>query len=113
MGKFDWATLVEAIPSVVAPRIISRVSTDFTLLGGTSDWAAYALALAFAELRGLSAHAATWTAETQARLIDRLVRAGAVDGVTRRREATVDGLALAEYLKPLVEMRQLLGLPAA
>ena len=112
MGKFDWATLVEATASQVAPRIISRVVTDFTLLGGTSDWAACALAFAFADLRGLSDRAAAWTAEAQRQLIDCLIHAGAVDGVTRRREATVDGLALADYLQPLVDMRQLLGLSA-
>jgi hypothetical protein len=33
----------------------------------------------------------------------------AVDGLTLRREATVDGLPLDVYLRPLEEMRKLLG----
>jgi hypothetical protein len=112
MGRFAWETLVDAIPSNVATRIVSRVATDFALVGGTSDWAAYALALSFAALGGRLGEAEAWTANVQAALLERLVQAGAVDGITHRRELTVDGLALDAYLEPLVAMRRLLGLEA-
>jgi hypothetical protein len=107
MGSFAWESLVEAIDSPQAAKIISRVACDYTLVGGTSDWAAYALALAVAALRGPSC--ADWDASTQAELVEHLVSAGAVDGATRNATATVDGLPLDVYLEPLVAMRKLLG----
>ena len=112
MGRFAWETLVDAIPSPVAAKIISRVATDYTLIGGTSDWAAYALSLTFATLRGVADRGGPWNARSQAELIECLVRAGAVDGISRRAEPTVDGLPLDDYLAPLSEMRRLLGVAA-
>ncbi len=35
----------------------------------------------------------------------------AVDGVTRRREATVDGLMFGNYIQPWAAIRAKLGLP--
>jgi hypothetical protein len=45
-------------------------------------------------------------------LLEEMIAAGpAVDGVTRRREATVDGLLFADYIQPLAAIRARLGLP--
>jgi hypothetical protein len=110
MGRFAWELLVQA-GGQVAGRIACRVGTDFTLIGGVSDWAAYALTLGMAKLRDRSETARGWRAGDQRELIGALVKqAGLVDGVTLRREPTVDGLSLDAYLRPLVEMRQSLGL---
>lgn len=110
MGRFPWEILVEAVGTPTAPQIVSRVATDFVLLAGVSNWAAYALALTTAELRGGHALAQHWHAAAERELIEALVRnSPAVDGVTLRREATVDGLPLVDYLQPLITMRRQLG----
>jgi hypothetical protein len=100
MGAIPWEILRSAItvgPSALVP---CRIATNFTILAGVSDWGAYALALAVLHLRGLTAELTGSNAEQLRELIERLVRdAGLVDGVTGRREASVDGLPLETYLQ--------------
>jgi D-glutamate cyclase len=109
MGRFAWELLVEAIGNESAGRIACRIATDFTLIAGVSNWAAYALALAVCRLRGNEVSARDWTAADQRELIELMVqKAGAVDGLTLRAEATVDGLPLDIFLQPLVAMQKLL-----
>lgn len=111
MGRFAWEWLVEASGGGPAGRIACRIATDFTLLSGVSNWAAYALALAVCRLRGQAALGRDWSSANQRELIEAMVqKAGAVDGLTLRREATVDGLPLETFLQPLVAMRRLLGI---
>jgi hypothetical protein len=51
-----------------------------------------------------------WHAHSQRRLIETIVeRTSAVDGVTLRREPTVDGLPLAIYLQTLTALASQLG----
>jgi hypothetical protein len=110
MGSYAWEILAEAVGTDPAPRIVCRTATDHTLIAGVSNWAGYALALAVARLRDATALGRSWNAAVQRDLIEGLVReTPAVDGMTRRREATVDGLPLEEYLRPLAAMRSLLG----
>ena len=52
MGTIPWERLRSAINLGPGGRIACRISTDYTLLAGISDWAAYALALAICRLRG-------------------------------------------------------------
>ena len=93
----------------MAGRIACRIATDYTIIGGVSDWAAYALALGVARLLGLADRQEAWTAKAQGDVVRHLVeRAGAIDGITRLSKPTVDGLPLEVYLEPLVEMRKLL-----
>jgi hypothetical protein len=47
---------------------------------------------------------AAWNVAEFAALLDALVAAGAVDGVTRRREPTVDGLKPEIYFSALQEI---------
>jgi len=110
MGSYAWETLTDAVGTEPAARIVCRTSTDYTLIAGVSNWAGYALALAVARLRDATDLGRSWNAAGQRTLIEGLVReTPAVDGLTRRREATVDGLPLDEYLRPLTAMRSLLG----
>lgn len=109
MGRFAWELLAD-VGGGVAGRTACRIATDFTLIAGVSDWAAYALALTVARLRGDDRLAHDWHVRGQRELIEVLVRqAGAVDGVTLRREPTVDGLELDVYLQALVDIRRALG----
>jgi hypothetical protein len=104
MGAFLWEDLVEAIATGPAGKIACRVAADFPLLAGTSNWGGYALGIATAKLRGQPLASRWFTPEGQLELIEHLVAAGAVDGRSRRAEATVDGLTIDDYLRPLSEM---------
>lgn len=111
MGRFPWSELRKRIPGPDADRIPCRISADSTIVAGVSNWGAYAIAAATAvqhdRLDLLERH----TADSQQRLIERIVSvAGAVDGVTRRNEPTVDGLPFLTQNEPWIAIRELLGL---
>lgn len=111
-GSFPWEVLRQAIATGPASWIACRVPTDFTLLAGVSNWGAYGLALGVAALRDELSALYDADAAAERRMIETLVQqAGAVDGVTKRREASVDGLPLDEYLALLSDLRAAVGLP--
>jgi hypothetical protein len=72
-------------------RIASVVRTDHLVVSGVSNWGAYGVAAALERLTG---RALLHTPDVERRLIEACVGAGAVDGLSRRREATVDALGL-------------------
>lgn len=90
----------------LAARIASVVPVDHLVVAGTSNWGAYGLAAALGALTG---RALLHTPALERRMIEACVEAGAVDGLTRRSEPTVDGLPLAVH-EAVVE---LLGIAAA
>ncbi|MBI4609654.1 MAG: DUF4392 domain-containing protein [Candidatus Rokubacteria bacterium] len=87
-------------------RIASVVSVDHLVVAGTSNWGAYGVT---AHLALLARRPLLHTPEEEARLIAACAEAGGVDGLTRRREATVDGLpveahaAFVELLRTVIE----------
>lgn len=108
MGRFAWEDLASAISGGLGGRIACRIATDFALIAGVSNWGAYALALATAHLRGRVDSSRWLRLEGQRELIETMVEvAGAVDGRTLRSEATVDGLSMDVFLRPLAEMHVL------
>ena len=109
MGRIAWELVRTAVRSPVAGRIACRIATDFLILAGVSDWAAYALAAAVCVELGRREILAPWNSAGQRMLIETLVRAGALDGVTRRPQATVDGLPLERYLEMFAEIRRVVG----
>lgn len=105
MGAIPWELLCQAIARGPAPRVACRVPTDYTILAGVSNFGAYALAFAVAALCGRADLLVDQLVDRQARLIEHLVyQAGAVDGLTGRRQPTVDGLALPQYLATFTEL---------
>ncbi len=108
-GRIAWELVRAAVPSHVAGRIACRIATDYLILAGVSDWAAYALAAAVCVERGRREVLAPWNSAGQRLLIETLVSAGALDGVTRTSRATVDGLPLERYLEVFDEIRRILG----
>src|SRR5262245_38515572 len=86
-------------------RIAAVVGTDHLVVAGVSNWGAYGIT---AELGRLAGRALLHTPETERRLIEACVKAGAVDGMTRRPEATVDSLDLDTH----AAFVQLLGVAA-
>jgi hypothetical protein len=102
MGSSPWEVLRQAIAFGPGGQIACRIPTDHTIVAGVSNWAAYALATSCAALRNRRDLLSGWDAERQRALIETLVReAGAVDGVTKLPQATVDGLPLETYLQAL------------
>lgn len=101
MGRFPWSVLRRAIRVGPAAWTACRIATDYTIVAGVSNWGAYALALAVATLRGRRDLIENWTARDERRMVEVLVAAGAVDGVSKRPTATVDGIALDDYLAVL------------
>ena len=89
---------------LLGARIGCVVPTDHLIVCGVSNWGAYGLVAALARLSGKKLLPSAETARAE---ILRLVAAGAVDGATRRRETTVDGIALQPYLALLEELRAL------
>jgi hypothetical protein len=71
-------------------RIASVVPVDHLVVAGVSNWGSYGVVAALGRLTGLDL---LHTPEIERRLIQACVSAGACDGVTRRREPTVDSLA--------------------
>jgi hypothetical protein len=103
MGSLSSETLREACASPHGATIACRIATDHLIVAGVSNWAAYALAAAVCRLRGRLDVLAPMTPSAQAELIRVLVsEGGAVDGVTRLAEPTVDGLPQETYLQALV-----------
>jgi hypothetical protein len=75
----------------LAARIGSVVRVDHLVVAGVSNWGAYGIV---AHLGRLAGRPLLHAPDDERRLVAACVKAGACDGVTRRREATVDGLAL-------------------
>ena len=70
-------------------RIASLVRVDHLVVAGVSNWGGYGVVAALGHLTGYDL---LHTPEAERRLIAACVAAGACDGVTRRREPTVDSL---------------------
>jgi len=70
-------------------RIASVVSVDHLVVAGVSNWGAYGIV---AQLGRLTGQPLLHTPTDERTMIDACVSAGAVDGITRRREPTVDAL---------------------
>jgi len=84
-------------------RIATVVPVDHLVVAGVSNWGGYGIAAALGRLTGLDL---LHTPEIERRLIEACVAAGACDGVTRRREPTVDSLA-AETHAAVVDLLRL------
>lgn len=111
MGRYRWSRLRRLLPGEQAAWIPCRIACDQTIVAGTSNWGATALAAAVCVLAGRIEVLEPYTVQSEQRRLERLVHeAGAVDGVTRRSEATVDGLPFLTYIQPWAAIRRQLGL---
>lgn len=111
MGAVPWEDLERRLSGEQSGRVPCRIACDWNIVAGTSNWGAYALAAAVLHRRGQTKLLYPFTADQQRCVLEAMVEHGpAVDGVTRRREATVDGLPFLTYIQPWEGMRRLLGL---
>ncbi|MFM8534078.1 MAG: glutamate cyclase domain-containing protein [Acidimicrobiia bacterium] len=102
MGKLPRALIGVTVPNGEA--IASVASCDHLVVAGVSNWGAYGLMAALAVVRPewCDRIAKFLTAERDLAVTRAVVAAGAVDGVTAKREPTVDGFG-ADVHGPLVE----------
>lgn len=88
------------------------VPADFLIAAGVSHWGAYAMLAALAALRPdwSTAMLGGLDPAVDQAVIEAMVRDGpAVDGVSLRREATIDGLSMAEHQCMRQAVRQMVG----
>ena len=90
-------------------NVASMVSTRHTVVAGVSNWGAYGIVV---ELSRLARRPLLHTPDDERRMIEACVKAGAVDGITRRHEPTVDALPLEAHAG-MVELLRLLENPAS
>ncbi|TXT35276.1 MAG: Uncharacterized protein FD138_1422 [Planctomycetota bacterium] len=101
MGAIPWFELRRRLSGEQAGRVPCRIACDFNIVAGTSNWGAMALAAGVCLLRDRLDVLQPWTQERHREWLEYLVANGpAVDGVTGRREATVDGLPFLTYIQP-------------
>jgi hypothetical protein len=111
MGSIPWEDLERRLAGEQSGRVPCRIAANWNIVAGTSNWGAYALAAAVALLRGDPAAIAAFDSRQQQAVVEHMVMQGpAVDGVTRRQEATVDGLPFLTYIQPWQAIRAKLGL---
>ena len=103
MGKLPPGLIAQNVPN--GAEIACITSCDHLVVAGVSNWGAYGLLAALAVLRAdcRTIIARFLTAERDLAVTRAIVNvAGAVDGVTARREATVDGFG-PEIHGPLID----------
>lgn len=111
MGAIPWAELRRRLTGDHAGRVPCRIACDFNIVAGTSNWGAMALAAGVCLLRNRLDVLQPWTQERHHAWLEHLVANGpAVDGVTGRREPTVDGLPFLTYIQPWEGILRALGL---
>jgi hypothetical protein len=85
-------------------KVASVVPARHVVVAGVSNWGAYGIVV---ELARLSKRPLLHTADDERRMVRACVAAGAVDGITRKREATVDALPLEAHAG-MVELMRLI-----
>ncbi|MAE11359.1 MAG: hypothetical protein CL876_05535 [Dehalococcoidales bacterium] len=90
-NELGMGNVSEAVDKYIAPHgaLSCKIQSDYCICAGVSNWAGYALTGLIALLCGknLMPDFASLTS-----IIDSIVKAGAVDGVTCKQETTVDNL---------------------
>ncbi|HET7296058.1 MAG TPA: DUF4392 domain-containing protein [Gemmatimonadales bacterium] len=93
--------------SALLRSISSVVEVQHLVVAGTSNWGAWGVVAELSRLAGLPL---LHSADEERRMVEACVAAGAVDGISRRREATVDGLPLEAHVG-MLELLRLFSAP--
>ena len=106
MGSLPIELIARTVPN--GERIACATAADDLIVAGVSNWGGYGLVGALAAVMPALAPVLleSLDPEHDARLLERLVREGnTVDGVTRKAEATVDGMPLAVHAEVIAAIR--------
>ncbi|SHJ16408.1 DUF4392 domain-containing protein [Lutispora thermophila] len=82
--------------------ICASFAADYLIVAGVSNWGAHALVASLSCLTGKSL---LHDANTEIDMLKSIVEAGAVDGCTKKRAMTVDGLNLEENIKIFMALK--------
>ncbi len=107
MGKLPAGLIAQAVPN--GERIACVTGCDHLVVAGVSNWGAYGL------MAGLALVHESWSpiladflaAPRDLAVTRAVVQAGAVDGVTARREATVDGFGAQIHAAVIDDLRRI------
>lgn len=104
IGMGNLKRHIPRIPSLVPHPAVTKVTR--LVLASVSNWGAYGVIAALSRLVGRNLLPSP---QEQEGLIQEMVRKGAVDGVTGKRETTVDTFSLQENLAVLEQLHRLVG----
>lgn len=111
MGAIPWEEICRRLDDERVAHIPCRVATDWAIVAGTSNWGACALAAAVAVQKKRVELLREWTSERHHNVLTAMVERGpAVDGISRKRQPTVDGIPFLTYMQPLEGIRRAVGL---
>ncbi|MFQ5880697.1 MAG: glutamate cyclase domain-containing protein, partial [Dehalococcoidia bacterium] len=106
-NEIGMGNLAQHIPSVPGlPKEPAATTVAHLIIASVSNWGAYGLVAALSLLRG--ANLLPSVAEEE-EVIRWIVELGAVDGMKRRRELSVDGFPLSENAATLARLHALLA----
>lgn len=106
MGRVPYPTICKNIPN--GELTACRTATDHLIVAGVSNWGAWALAAGVMLMKG-SVDVSLFEADRELKLLKHLVEHGRlVDGKLGQKAASVDGLTFQDYVKPLVQIGDLL-----
>ena len=114
MGKIPWDVIRRNVRG--GAKIACRVPVTHLIVTGVSNWGAYGLAAGVRALRGVPFDSQLFSVERERQLLQLMVEFGPlVDGKTKEKAATVDGLTWEHYAATLEQIGALLmsGAPAA
>jgi hypothetical protein len=108
MGRVPRHMIARHVP--LGDIIGCVVPADFLIAAGVSHWGAYAMLAALAILRSdwTAALLSGLTTEVDQSVVEALIRDGpAVDGVSLRREATIDALEMSVHHEVMMAIREI------
>ena len=105
-GNIPWQTLRKAVKTGPIALTACRIPTDYLIVSGISNWGAYGLGSAVAALADRHAALLAWTAARETVILQAIVAAGGVDGMSKRSEPSVDGVPLEPYLATFDDIRR-------
>lgn len=85
-------------------QICAEVDTDNLIIAGVSNWGGHALG---AILSIMNNRMLMYDSVTEAEVLQKIVEAGAVDGCTKQRVMSVDGLSLKENIEIFRQIREI------
>lgn len=88
----------------IGETIAAVEEADYAIVSGVSNWGAHGLE---AMLSILAERMLLQDEKTVRSLLEKMIEAGAVDGCSKKREPTVDGLSLEQNLEILSSLRKL------
>jgi hypothetical protein len=107
-GRVPWEALLGNEATRREAGFLCRITTDFFVSCGISNWGGYALLAGVALALGRTDILHKVTPEQEWRVLDHLVHHGpAIDGITCRQEHSVDGIEFGEYMKVIEHVKEI------